>query len=104
MTGMAEDLGQPAPFKVSLREDDTSVRILIARNEMVVAEPNPGVPDEFVVAIINRQVAYLNEEVRDAILNLGKTIGIAMSVELLGLIPTGVVIQTPAEPKASKLN
>jgi hypothetical protein len=47
-------------------------------------------------------VAYLNEEVRDAILNLGRTIGIAMAMELLGLVPAGVVIQTPAEPKASK--
>jgi hypothetical protein len=93
---------EQAPFKVSLREDELSVRILIARDELVTANPNPGVPDEFVVAIINRQVAYLNDEVREAILNLGQTIGIAMAVELLGLIPAGVVIQTPAEPKAPK--
>jgi hypothetical protein len=100
---MTDDI-QQAPFKVSLREDDMSVRILIARNELVVQAPNPGLPDEFVVAIINRQVAYLNEEVRDAILNLGQTIGIAMAMELLGLVPAGVEIKPAAEPKASKLN
>jgi hypothetical protein len=98
---MTEDIGQ-APFKVSIREDDTSVRILIARNELVVQEPNPGLPDDFVVAIINRHVAYLNEDVKNAILSLGQTIGIAMAVELLGLIPAGVVIKPAAEPEAPK--
>ena len=82
-----------APIRVCVREDEHSVRILIAKDATLT--------ESFTAALVNKNIAYLSEEVHDAIIHLSATIGVAFAEQILGLSPTGVEIRTPAEEKSA---
>ena len=78
-----------APIRVAIREDEHSVRILICKG--------PTTKDCFTAALVNKNIAYLSEEVHDAIVHLSAVIGVSFAEQILGLSPTGVEIRTPVE-------
>jgi hypothetical protein len=86
----------PPPLRVSIREDDTSVRILLVRNNDIV--------DAIPVAVINKAIAYLSEDVHNAIINLAQHIGVGFAECILGLTVAGIEIQPASEPDAPKSN
>jgi hypothetical protein len=87
-------MAEAQPFRVTIRQDDTWVRMHLAKTDTMV--------DALPVVIINRKIAEMDPGVYHAIVALASAIGAAVCRNILGEEPIRIDVMEPPEEEEKK--